>query len=130
MAAAAVGTVFIGPADVVQDGGQTHDEEIGLLPLSDAQAETKHAFGMVPIVAAPGIVKARPGLGPDGLRQSRPPCRVQTAASILVSTTLFAARLSSAAKPMRWLSMDASIVDVRSAGSRRLTAWRRSWTRP
>jgi hypothetical protein len=56
-------------------------------------------------VAAPGAVEAGPGLSPDGFDQGRPLRRVQTAASIRVSTTLFEARLSSAAKPMRGLSI-------------------------
>ena len=85
---------------------------------------------MVPVMAAPGVAETGQSLGLDGLDQGRPSCRVQTAASMRVSTTLFVARLSSPAKPMRWLSMEASIVEVRREGSRRLTAWSRSWTRP
>jgi hypothetical protein len=69
MADAAVRSVLFGPTDVVEDGGQLQDAQVGLFLAADPEAEAEDALGVVPVVAAPGVPEAALGLPPDAVEQ-------------------------------------------------------------
>ena len=67
----AVGPVLLLAADVVEEGGELEDAEVGLFLSPDPQAEPVDALRVVPVVAAPGAAEERPGLFPDAGDEGR-----------------------------------------------------------
>jgi hypothetical protein len=65
MADSAARAVLLPPSDIVEDGGQPENPEIGPLLPSDPFAEPVDALGVVPIVTAAGLPEKAPSLLPD-----------------------------------------------------------------
>ena len=65
MADLPVRAVLLAAADVVEQGGEREDAEIGLLLAPDPQGQPEDALGVVPVVAAPGAAEEGAGLLAD-----------------------------------------------------------------
>ena len=61
----AVRAVLLAPADVVEQGGQGQDLEVGFFGPADMQAEAQDAGGVVPVVAAAGGAEEAARFGAD-----------------------------------------------------------------
>jgi hypothetical protein len=71
MADLACGLVLLPSSDVVEDRRNQQHRHIGTLDRSDAPAEAEDAFGVLPVMAAPGAVKKVSRLDANGFHQCR-----------------------------------------------------------
>ena len=62
MADAPVGIVFLGPADVMKDGGDLENPDVGAFFRSDAKTEAEDALRVVPSMAASRVFKKPAGV--------------------------------------------------------------------